>query len=235
MYGESHVGEDRKTEDCRLDPTNPYAATKAAAEFLVKSYARSFHLPLIITRGNNVYGPKQYPEKLIPKFIILLSKGQSCPLHGDGSHRRSFLYVSDVAEAFDVILHNGKLGEVYNIGSDFEISNRDVLLALLDEFGVQDKEKYVKFVRDRAFNDYRYHIDTSTLEALGWTRKVNFAEGLRKTKDWYLTHSDWWGDVSQALTAHPVVGQTIAPEPETKVHKDGLQPDQHEAKRQRSE
>ena len=112
-----------------LEPTNPYAATKAGAELLAKAYYRSFKLPLIITRGNNVYGPHQYPEKIIPKFVNQLLRGRPLTLHGDGSNTRNYLYVEDCAAAFDVILHNGTIGHIYNIGSDNEVANVDLAIA----------------------------------------------------------------------------------------------------------
>jgi UDP-glucose 4,6-dehydratase len=204
VYGESTLADDRNREGASLAPTNPYAASKAAAEFLVMSYRKSFNLPIIITRGNNVYGPKQYPEKLIPKFIHLLSRSQPCPLHGTGSNRRSFLYVSDVARAFDCILTKGVIGQIYNIGSNFEVTNKDVLLTLLKSFNL-DEETYVRYVRDRCFNDFRYHIDSTSLNELGWEQKVDFSQGIELTKQWYLSHLNHWGDVSGVLTAHPFV------------------------------
>jgi len=204
VYGESTATDDRNNETASLAPTNPYAASKAAAELLVMSYRKSFNLPVIITRGNNVYGPKQYPEKLIPKFIHLLSRHQPCPLHGTGSNRRSFLYVTDVARAFDSILTKGKIGQIYNIGSNFEITNKDVLLALLKSFNL-DEETYVRYVRDRCFNDFRYHIDSSSLNELGWEQKIDFEQGINLTKKWYLDNLSHWGDVSGVLTAHPFV------------------------------
>jgi len=211
VYGHGSETGERSTVDDKLAPTNPYAASKAAAEFMVKSYATSFNMPTIITRGNNVYGPKQYPEKLIPKFISLLNNKMPCPLHGDGTNRRSFLYVQDVAEAFDCILKRGKVGAVYNIGSDYELQNKVVLDRLLELFGLtDDKDKYVRYVRDRAFNDFRYHIDTSSLVKLGWEQKVGFAEGLKMTKDWYLSRSEYWGDLSSALRAHPTTDPSIS-------------------------
>lgn len=220
VYGESSATAtetDRNDEAAPLAPTNPYAASKAAAELLVLSYQKSFNLPIIITRGNNVYGPKQYPEKLIPKFVHLLSRGQPCPLHGTGANRRSFLYVTDVARAFDCILSKGSPGQIYNIGSNFEITNKNVLLLLIKSFGL-DEENYVRYVRDRCFNDFRYHIDSQSLCALGWEQKVGFAEGLELTKQWYLNNLDHWGDVSGVLTAHPFVHgkpftETLSKEP----------------------
>jgi len=204
VYGESAESGDRNKEHAMMAPTNPYAASKAAAEYMVMSYRKSFGLPVIITRGNNVYGPKQYPEKLIPKFIHLLSRGQPCPLHGTGANRRSFLYVADVARAFEAIMTKGVVGQIYNIGSNFEISNRDVLLTLLKSFNL-DEETYVRYVRDRCFNDFRYHIDSQSLRDLGWEQKVDFSQGIELTKQWYLSNLQHWGDVSGVLTAHPFV------------------------------
>lgn len=116
VYGEQKMDQDGCVENSILEPTNPYAATKASAEFIAKSYYRSFQLPIIITRGNNVYGPRQYPEKVIPKFYNQLKRGKPCTIHGDGKNLRNFLYVEDVVEAFDIICHKGKIGEIYNIG-----------------------------------------------------------------------------------------------------------------------
>merc|ERR1712194_257553 len=186
VYGE---GEDFDTkpmeEEHVLEPTNPYAATKAGAEFLVKSYHRSFKLPCLITRGNNVYGPHQFPEKLIPKFTNQLMRGQKLTLHGDGSNTRNFLYVQDVATAFDTILHRGLPGQIYNIGGDNEVSNVKVAKTLLKLFGLQDEEeKWITFVPDRSFNDLRYTINSSKLHDLGWTEKMGWDEGLRKTVEW---------------------------------------------------
>lgn len=203
VYGEARKDQMRMDESTELNPTNPYSATKAAAEFLVRSYAHSYNIPIVITRGNNVYGPKQYPEKLIPKFISLLSRNQPCPLHGDGKNQRSFLYVDDVARAFDVILHKGKNGAIYNIGSHYEFTNVDVCKMLLKIFNFKDEAKYITFVKDRAFNDFRYHIDTVELESLGWKQEIDFPTGLTLTKEWYIANPDNWGDITEALAAHP--------------------------------
>jgi len=206
VYGSCDDGV-AKSEKVALDPTNPYAATKAAAEHLVKSYLHSFQLPVIITRGNNVYGPRQYPEKLIPKFINRLYRGMKLPLHGNGQNRRSFVYVMDVAKAFDLILHRGTTGEIYNIGTDNELRNIDVAEALIKAFGKEDKkEEIISFVPDRAFNDVRYFIDSSKLHTLGWSPKTKFLDGLKETIAWYLEHANHWGkeSIERALRAHPV-------------------------------
>lgn len=214
VYGESLLTtSERCTELSPLNPSNPYAATKVAAEYLVRSYQHSFAIPTIITRGNNVYGPRQYPEKLIPKFILLLDAGHPVPLHGDGEHRRSFLHVNDVARAFDAILHKGQTGHIYNIGSDTEINNRQVAEQLITEFNLHPAEKYIKYVRDRAYNDLRYFIDTSGLEQLGWKKQVDWKDGLQQTIEWYRHHRHHWGDIGEAvLAAHPKVDVRVAAE-----------------------
>merc|ERR1712113_420250 len=155
VYGEGETFDAKPMdEEHILEPTNPYAATKAGAEFLVKSYHRSFKLPCLITRGNNVYGPHQFPEKLIPKLTNQLLRDMPVTIHGDGSNTRNFLYVEDVATAFDKILHKGIPGHVYNIGGDNEVSNIKVARTLLEIFGLQDEEeKWITFVPDRNFND----------------------------------------------------------------------------------
>lgn len=205
VYGEGETFEtDPMTENHVLEPTNPYAATKAGAEFLVKSYYRSFKLPCLITRGNNVYGPHQFPEKLIPKFTNQLMTGRKLTLHGDGSNTRNFLYVKDVATAFDKILHKGYAGEIYNIGGENEVSNLTVAKTLLKIFGLQDKEdEYITFVPDRKFNDLRYTINSSKLHALGWKEEMSWEDGLKTTVEWYKKYTKRYGDIESALVAHP--------------------------------
>lgn len=186
VYGE--VGMDETChEKSLLNPTNPYAASKAAAEFIVKSYGHSFKLPIIITRGNNVYGPRQYPEKLIPKFIKQLQNNEKCTIHGKGLSRRNFLHVFDVAKAFDKILFEGELNEIYNIGTDNEYSVLDIL-KLLVKYIKNDNNymNYAIFVKDRDFNDFRYSVYSDKLINLGWYREIDFNNGLKNTIDWYL-------------------------------------------------
>eukprot|EP00541_Cyclophora_tenuis_P014056 CAMPEP_0116564588 /NCGR_PEP_ID=MMETSP0397-20121206/13386_1 /TAXON_ID=216820 /ORGANISM="Cyclophora tenuis, Strain ECT3854" /LENGTH=357 /DNA_ID=CAMNT_0004091187 /DNA_START=23 /DNA_END=1096 /DNA_ORIENTATION=- len=212
VYGE---GEDFETEAMRedhvLEPTNPYAATKAGAEFLVKSYFRSFKLPVLITRGNNVYGPHQFPEKLIPKFTNQLMRKMPLTIHGDGSNTRNFLYVTDVASAFDVILHKGTPGHVYNIGGENEIPNIDVAKTLLKVFGLdKEEDKWIKFVPDRKFNDLRYTINSSKLHELGWKEEMSWEEGLRTTVEWYKKYTGRYGNIDNALVAHPRMAGTSA-------------------------
>ncbi|KAJ1429058.1 hypothetical protein B484DRAFT_297896, partial [Ochromonadaceae sp. CCMP2298] len=187
-----------------LEPTNPYAATKAGAEFLAKSYHRSFGMPIIITRGNNVYGPHQFPEKLIPKFINQLMRGRKVTLHGNGTNTRNFLFVEDVARAFEIILFKSVVGMIYNIGGTNEKTNVDVAGQLIKLSGyngpVVDK---MTFVEDRIFNDLRYYINSDKMLALGWEEKVGWEDGLQRTFDWYKMNSSRFGDIESALSAHP--------------------------------
>ncbi|KAL2483551.1 Trifunctional UDP-glucose 4 [Forsythia ovata] len=189
-------------EASQLLPTNPYSATKAGAEMLVMAYGRSYGLPVITTRGNNVYGPNQFPEKLIPKFILLAMRGKPLPIHGDGCNVRSYLYCEDVAEAFEVILHRGEVGHVYNIGTKKERRVIDVAKDICNLFNM-DPDKSIQFVENRPFNDQRYFLDDQKLKNLGWSERTSWEEGLKKTMEWYINNPDWWGDVSGALLPHP--------------------------------
>eukprot|EP01094_Clydonella_sp_ATCC50884_P022358 TRINITY_DN5108_c0_g1_i1.p1 TRINITY_DN5108_c0_g1~~TRINITY_DN5108_c0_g1_i1.p1 ORF type:complete len:324 (-),score=80.20 TRINITY_DN5108_c0_g1_i1:113-1084(-) len=212
VYGETAY-EDNATVSSVLEPTNPYAASKAGAEFLVKSYHRSFGLPTVITRGNNVYGPYQYPEKLIPKCIHRLLRGLPCCIHGDGSHQRAYLHVDDVAAAFDVIMHHGLAGRIYNIGTSEERSNLDVAKEICRIFG-KDPDSNIEFVNDRAINDVRYSIDSKALLDFGWRPTVQWKEGIAQTVQWYRENEEHWGDVQDVIVPHPVfhvydVGATL--------------------------
>ena len=185
VYGESTMNPQdvKKTEQSVLCPTNPYAATKAAAELIAQSYYHSFQMPIIITRGNNVYGPRQYPEKVIPRFIQQLRENQPVTIQGDGSCMRAFLHVDDVADAFITILKRGNVGEIYNIGcdEDMEYSIMEIARMLIHLIkGDTDEAAWIKFVEDRPFNDKRYYISNSKLKSLGWTIRVNFEDGIRR-------------------------------------------------------
>lgn len=181
VYGESQRDEDPKHEMSLLCPTNPYAASKAAAEMLVNAYSHSYKLKTIITRCNNVYGPNQYPEKLIPKFIQLLNSNQKCTIHGDGSALRSFIHVQDVCSAMDVIIHKGLLGQTYNIGSEpeNEMTVLQIAKTLLEYIKPGQKlENWIIYVEDRPYNDKRYFITNEKLKNLGWEQKIHFKEGI---------------------------------------------------------
>ena len=186
VYGESQLDEEAKDEMSILCPTNPYAASKGGAELIVNAYLHSFKLPIIITRGNNVYGPRQYPEKLIPKFIQLLKENKKLTIHGDGKALRSFLYISDVCKAFDIVFHKGRIGEIYNIGTKIEYSVLWITKLLVKLIKKEDKiAKYVLYVNDRKFNDKRYFINYDKLKALGWEPTIGIEEGMMKTIDWF--------------------------------------------------
>lgn len=164
-------------------------------------------MPIIITRGNNVYGPHQYPEKLIPKFINQLMRGKNVTLHGTGANTRNFLFVEDVARAFEVILFKAKVGVIYNIGGTNEEANIDVARRLVALSGHKGPEtERMTFVEDRVFNDLRYSINSDRLNALGWREQVGWEEGLAKTFMWYKNNSSRFGDIDNALQAHPRAG-----------------------------
>jgi UDP-glucose 4,6-dehydratase len=183
VYGESMLEEDeeKKHEGSVLCPTNPYAASKAAAELIAKSYYHSFKMPIIITRGNNVYGPNQYPEKLIPRFIDQLLNNQKVTIQGDGSNVRAFLHVKDVCAALHLVLEKGDIGEIYNIGSDdnHEYTVNEIAYKLITKLKLNDNiGDWISFIEDRPFNDKRYYISNQKVKDLGWDITVNFDDGL---------------------------------------------------------
>jgi len=183
VYGESMINKDEthKTEQSVLCPTNPYAATKAGAELIAQSYNHSFNMPIIITRGNNVFGPNQYPEKVIPRFIQQLKNNEPVTIQGDGSCVRAFLHVYDTAYAFQTILEKGTIGEIYNIGcdEDMEYSILDVAKILIKKIhNTEDYDKHITYIEDRPFNDQRYYISNEKIKKLGWEIKVDFIGGL---------------------------------------------------------
>jgi len=183
VYGESMIteNEEKKHEGSILCPTNPYAATKAAAELIAKSYYHSFKMPIIITRGNNVYGQNQYPEKLIPIFIQQLLKDNPVTIQGDGSNIRAFLHVNDVCSALKLVLEKGQIGEIYNIGSDdhHEYTITQVAHILIEKIkNTQNYNKWVTYIEDRPFNDKRYYISNQKVKNLGWSINTDFYKGL---------------------------------------------------------
>ncbi|KAL1603494.1 hypothetical protein SLS60_005081 [Paraconiothyrium brasiliense] len=214
VYGDVPIGAADLSETSILAPTNPYSASKAAAEMMVSAYRASFKLPLITVRANNVYGPHQFPEKIIPKFIMLLQRRRKLLVHGDGSPTRRYLYAGDIVDALDTIFHKGHVGQIYNIATTDEISNTDICHKLLDLFKLPhatqaDLEKSVQYTEDRPFNDQRYATDGTKLAALGWQPKTGFDDGLRRTVEWYRRFGEvWWGDISRVLTSFPVVEGT---------------------------
>lgn len=186
VYGEVDINHKGCTEKSLLNPTNPYAATKAGAEFIARSYFYSFNMPIIITRGNNVYGPRQYPEKLIPKFINQLLNNEKCTIHGKGDTRRNFIYVDDVVKAIEIILQKGIINNIYNIGTNNEYSVSEIADKLITYLKPNDKiEDWMQYVTDRNFNDYRYAIKSNELYDLGWKEETNFEKGFEYTIKWF--------------------------------------------------
>lgn len=182
VYGESMntTEELHKTEKSILCPTNPYAATKAGAELIVQAYAHSYKMPIIITRGNNVYGPNQYPEKVIPRFIQQLQRGEKVTIQGNGTAVRGFLHARDTAEAFACILEKGQLGEIYNIGTEDEYSVMEIAKRLIRLiYHTEDYDSWITYIEDRPFNDQRYYISNAKLKSLGWEVKIDLETGLR--------------------------------------------------------
>lgn len=184
VYGENdHI----RTEGSVLNPTNPYAATKAAAEFIAMSYFYSYKLPIIITRANNVYGPNQFPEKVIPKFICNLLDGQAVPIQGTGNNKRNFIHVDDICTAYDTILTKGIVGEIYNISAppNSEYSVYQIANLLIKLIG-SDLPEPISYVADRNFNDKRYYTSSLKLEQLGWTPvKTDFESNIIDLIAWY--------------------------------------------------
>ncbi|MCX5678001.1 MAG: dTDP-glucose 4,6-dehydratase [Candidatus Omnitrophica bacterium] len=188
VYGSVESGS--SGEDDPLEPNSPYSATKAAADLLARSYFVTFKLPVIITRSSNNFGPYQYPEKVIPLFITNLTAGKKVPLYADGMNKRDWLYVVDNCEAIDLVLHKGKIGEIYNIGIGGETTNLELTRMLLDVLGRD--ESYIEFVKDRPGHDKRYALDVSKLKALGWKPRHEFKTALELTVGWYKDNEAWW-------------------------------------------
>jgi dTDP-glucose 4,6-dehydratase len=185
VYGESMLNEneEKKNENSILCPTNPYAATKAAAELIAKSYYHSFKMPIIITRGNNVYGPNQYPEKLIPRFIQQLKKDEKVTIQGDGSNVRAFLHVNDVCSALKLVLEKGEIGEIYNVGSDdhHEYTVLQIAHILIEKIKqTKNHDDWITYIEDRPFNDKRYYISNEKVKQLGWTIDMDFNNGINE-------------------------------------------------------
>lgn len=233
VYGESmlEAEEEHKNEQSILCPTNPYAATKAAAELLAQAYHHSFGLPIIITRGNNVYGPNQYPEKLIPRFIKLLREDKPVTIQGDGLATRAFMHVDDAARAFMSVLDNGIIGEIYNIGCDdgSERTVIDVAKTLIRRLKPGDEpDKWIEYVDDRPFNDKRYYISNAKLTGLGWTQTVGWEEGLDTCIGDMSIFGEWILDVERIRRAfacnkpfpHAVIDDFLNPEIANTVHAD---------------
>ena len=188
VYGSSD-GKEFDEEDS-LNPSSPYAASKAAAEMLINAYHKTYGLRSHISRCTNNYGPYQSPEKFIPKIIISASLGRPIPIYGSGTQTRDWIHVRDHCITLDNIMHSGKHGEIYNIGSGIQVENGDLVKQILAIMGKPCS--LVKHVQDRPAHDKRYRLDTSKVQHLGWKPITAFNEGLKETVTWYLEHGSWW-------------------------------------------
>lgn len=177
-------------ETTPIAPNSPYSASKASADMLVRAYHETYNMPVLNTRCSNNYGPYQYPEKLIPLFISKLKKGEKVPVYGDGLNVRDWLYVYDHCQAIDTVLHQGKVGEIYNIGGHNEKTNLEITRLILNTMGKDDSS--IEYVPDRLGHDKRYAISNDKITSeLGWKPSVTFEEGIKLTIDWYLNNTNW--------------------------------------------
>ena len=192
VYGS--IADGTFTESSRLDPSSPYSATKAAGDLLVSAHAHTYGVDAVICRGSNNYGPRQYPEKLIPLCVLNALAGDPLPVYGDGRQVRNWLWVEDFARAIDLVLREGARGEVYNVGGPDELENIDVVCRILAACGRD--ESLIEYVRDRPGHDRRYSLSSAKLrEEIGWEAGVRFEEGLARTVEWYSDNEPWWGPI----------------------------------------
>ena len=193
VYGSVPEGASRETDELR--PSNPYAASKAAADRLAYSYWATYGVPVVITRPSNNYGPRQYPEKVIPLFVTNAIDDRPLPLYGDGLNVRDWLHVGDHCRAIDLLVERGGHGETYNIGGDNELTNVDLTHRILER--LDRPASLIRRVTDRPGHDHRYHVDTAKLRSLGWQPQVDFADGLAETVGWYERNKWWWRPIKE--------------------------------------
>ena len=194
VYGSLNKGS--ANESSCFNPSSPYSATKAGAELLVRSYFVTYGCNCIITRCTNNYGPRQFPEKLIPKIILLAEQGKKIPIYGTGTNIRDWIFVEDHCDAVFNVLMNGKIGESYNISADNEIDNISIVKKILTL--MNKSENLIEFVEDRPGHDFRYSMDSSKIRnELGWKNRTDFETGLEKTVKWYLSNKEWWKNIIQ--------------------------------------
>jgi len=193
IYGENTCDE-AHNESSPYNPTNPYAASKASAEMLTRSYIESFNMPITIIRANNIFGIRQYPEKIIPRTISRLLRGLPAVIYGDGSNLRSYLAVSDLCEAFKLLHGDEFNGQIFNVGSKSEYSNIQMISKFCQLMG-KDLEKNIDFIVDRPFNDSRYLIDYKKISQLGWSQKVFIEDKWQEVIDWYSINSKRYTDI----------------------------------------
>lgn len=187
VYGE--IIEGSADEAYPLKPTNPYSASKAAAEMIVQGYLQSFKIPALILRANNIFGIRQYPEKIIPRFMMLLMKGEKLTLHGTGQNTRHYLSAHDLMNALHILIEKGEIGQTYNIGTIEEYKNIEVANMICDLFGLK-AEDHLTYITDRPFNDARYAVDWRKISALGWAPQSSLRTELPAMAQWYAAHYD---------------------------------------------
>ncbi len=199
VYGDVLYG--RSTEDYPYQPSSPYAASKAASDHLVSSYIRTYNIPAIVTNCSNNYGPKQHPEKLIPKLIYNIINNKPLPIYGKGENSREWIYVKDHCEALLKVFLKGKVGEFYNIGSNMNLNNLQVcsnLLSVSKNLVSLGKNVKIKFIKDRPGHDFRYALNSNKIiKKLGWKPKVNFKEGIKLTIKWYINNKSYFKSFSK--------------------------------------
>lgn len=199
VYGSIEKGSFKETD--RLSPSSPYSASKASADLLCNAYFVTFGVPVIISRSSNNFGPYQYPEKIIPLFVTNALDGKALPVYGDGLNVRDWTYVEDNCAALDLILREGKPGEIYNVGAGNEVPNIELTRRILKVLG--KGESLIEYVADRPGHDRRYSIDSSKVRALGWAPKRDFEEALRLTVEWYRDNEGWWRKLKARAEAGP--------------------------------
>ena len=196
VYGSFDLGSAK--EETRLNPSSPYAASKASAELLIQSYVTTYGCDVIITRCTNNYGPKQFPEKLIPKTIILALNDKKIPVYGTGKNIRDWIFVEDHCDAIIDVLIKGKSGQSYNISGGNEIDNITIIEKILSIIGKPTKS--IEFVEDRPGHDFRYSMESTKIKnELGWVQKKKFEDGIKKTVDWYIENKEWWMNLNKEI------------------------------------
>ena len=196
VYGSFDLGSAK--EETRLNPSSPYAASKASAELLIQSYVTTYGCDVIITRCTNNYGPKQFPEKLIPKTIILALNDKKIPVYGTGKNIRDWIFVEDHCDAIIDVLVKGKSGQSYNISGGNEIDNITIIEKILSIVGKSTKS--IEFVEDRPGHDFRYSMESTKIKnELGWVQKKKFEDGIKKTVDWYIENKEWWMNLNKEI------------------------------------
>jgi len=195
VYGSIDKGSFKESDI--LNPSSPYSASKASADLLVLAYYKTFNLPVLITRSSNNFGPYQYPEKLIPLFITNALRNKPLPLYGDGMNVRDWLFVMDNCESIDLVMQEGEIGEIYNIASDVEKTNKEITKIILKELG--KPESLINYVKDRLGHDRRYSLDSTKIRKLGWSPRHDFKKAMKITIRWYVENEWWWKPLKKRM------------------------------------